>query len=71
MDPVSLVSGLIAAQVGEAQLAVAARLARSGGSDPMLQSGADVSTLIEAAQQNFNALANVAAGIGGALDIRA
>ena len=32
---------------------------------------ADAAKLLEAAQQNFNRLANVASGIGGNLDITA
>jgi hypothetical protein len=35
------------------------------------QSGNDVAKLLEAAQQNFDQLANVAAGIGSNLDISA
>jgi thiamine pyrophosphokinase len=35
------------------------------------QASADTAKLLEAAQQNFNCLANVAGGIGGNLDITA
>ncbi len=62
----SLVSAFIAAQVGQLQLAVAARLAQTNP-----QSGSSVAQLIDAAQQNFAPLANVPAGLGTNLDISA
>jgi hypothetical protein len=62
----SLVSALISAQVGEMQLAVAGRLAQT-----QPQSESSVTQLLDAAQQNFNPLANVAAGIGANLDVSA
>ena len=64
MDLTSLVSALVGAKVAQAQLAVAARLARMD-----MQSGASVATLIDAAEQNMNRLANVAPGVGTQLDI--
>jgi hypothetical protein len=64
MDPTSLISAFIGAQTGMFQLAVAARLARLDQ-----QSGASVAQLIDAAQQNFDPLANVAATIGTNLDV--
>ena len=48
------------------QLAVAARLARMNAVN-----SSSVVKLIDAAQQNFNPLANVAAGIGTNLDVSA
>jgi hypothetical protein len=60
----SLISAIFAAQVGQMQLAVAARLAKS---DP--QSGSSVTQLIDAAQQNFEPLADVPANLGANLDI--
>jgi len=62
----NLVSAFISASVGQVQLAVAAK---------MLQMDADaaqsVVKMIDAAQQNIDRLANVAAGVGGNLDISA
>jgi hypothetical protein len=64
MDVGALASALIGAQVGKMQLAVAAK---------MLQTSADsansVAQLIDSAQQNFDRLANVGAGVGQNLDI--
>lgn len=48
------------------QLAVAARLERMNADD-----ASSVVKLIDAAQQNANSLANVAAGVGTNLDISA
>lgn len=62
----SLISAFIGAQVGEMQLAVAARLARTDASN-----ASSVAQLLDAAQQSANALANVAAGIGTNLDVSA
>jgi hypothetical protein len=67
MDPASLITALVGSQTGMLQLAVAARLERTDQQD----SGASVAKLIDAAQQNFNSLANVSAGIGTNLDISA
>jgi hypothetical protein len=60
----SFISAIFAAQIGQMQLAVAARLAKA---DP--QSGAAVSQLIDAAQQNFEPLASAADGLGTSVDI--
>jgi hypothetical protein len=62
----SVISALFAARIGQLQLVVAARLART---DP--QSGSSVTQLIDAAQQNFDPLANVASGLGTNLDVSA
>lgn len=51
------------------QLAVAARLLRTDPDNP--DNGSSVAKLVDAAQQNFQSLANVAAGIGTNLDISA
>lgn len=59
----NLLTAFLGAQTGMMQLAVAARLARMN-----IQDGASVVKLIDAAQQNFNPLANVASGIGINLD---
>ena len=66
MDPTSLITALVGAQTGMVQLAVAARLARMNADQ-----GAAVAKLIDAAQQNIDPLANVAAGIGTNLNISA
>jgi hypothetical protein len=66
MDVASLVSALVGAQMARAQLAVAARLARMD-----VQSAQSIANLIDAAQQNANRLANVAASIGTQVDITA
>ena len=63
----SLISALVGAQTGEVQLAVAARLARMNADN----SASSVANLVDAAQQSFDSLANVAAGIGTNLDISA
>lgn len=67
MGMVSLISALIGAQTGEMQLAVAARLARTGNPD----SGASIAQLTAAADGGVNSLANVAENIGTNLDISA
>jgi len=64
MDIASIASALISAQVGQVQLAVAAKLAKMNA-----EQGASVVQLLEAAKGNFDRLANVAAGIGTSLDI--
>ena len=66
MDPTSLITALMGAQTGMIQLAVAARLARMNADH-----GAAVVKLIDAAQQNIDPLANVAAGLGTNLDVSA
>jgi hypothetical protein len=62
----SLLTALLGAQTGMMQLAVAARLARMNADQ-----GSSVVKLIDAAQQSFSSLANVAAGIGTNLDVSA
>jgi len=62
----SLVSALIAARIGEFQLAVAAKMLRMNA-----DAAASATKLVDAAQQNAGRLANVAAGIGTQLDVSA
>jgi hypothetical protein len=62
----SLISAFVGAQVGEMQLAVAARLARMNTNN-----ASSVAQLIDAAEQSAAPLANVAAGIGTNLDVSA
>jgi hypothetical protein len=64
MDPASLASALIGAQVGRAQLAVAGKLLQMD-----FVNERSVVKLIDAAQQNMDRLGNVAAGVGDNLDI--
>jgi hypothetical protein len=66
MDPTSFITALVGAQTGMVQLALAARLARMDADQ-----GSSVAKLIDAAQQNIDPLANVAAGIGTNLNVSA
>ena len=66
MDDVSLASAFIAARMGEVQLAAAAKLMRMNA-----EAARSAGQIIEAAQQNMDRLANVAAGIGTTVDISA
>ncbi len=66
MGGMSLISALLAAQVGQMQFAAAALLAQSTP-----DTGSSVGQLVDAAQQNFNPLANVATGLGTNLDVSA
>jgi hypothetical protein len=63
----SLISAFISAQVGRFQLAIAARLSRTGPNN--LDNGASVTKLVDAAQQSMQPLANVSAHLGTNLDI--
>ena len=60
----SLATALIGARIGQVQMAVAAKLLRMNADN-----AASIVKVIEAAQQNIDRLANVAAGVGGNLDI--
>ncbi|MSP46365.1 MAG: hypothetical protein EXQ83_11045 [Xanthobacteraceae bacterium] len=64
MDTASIAAAFVAAQAGQLQTVVAAKMLRMNA-----QASADTVKLLEAAQQNFSRLANVAGGIGGNLDI--
>ena len=64
MEVGSIAAAFIAAQVGQLQQAVAAKMLRMN-----VDASADTAKLLEAAQQNFSRLANVASGLGGNLDI--
>ena len=64
MDIGALASAMIAARVGVVQLAVAARMLRMNA-----EAAASAAKLIDAAEQNVDRLANVAAGIGTQLDL--
>jgi len=62
-----MVTGMLAAQAGKVQMQVAASLMKSNADAEK----SAVQTLLGAAQQNMSSLANVAAGVGGSLDITA
>ena len=62
----SIAAAFVAAQVGQLQQAVAAKMMQMNAN-----TSADTAKLLEAAQQNFSRLANVASGVGGNLDITA
>jgi hypothetical protein len=64
MDIGALASAMIAARVGEVQLAIAARMLRMNA-----DAAASAAKLIDASEQNVDRLANVAAGIGTQLDL--
>lgn len=66
MDNIGLASTFVAARMGEVQLAVAAKMMRMNA-----DSAQAVVNLLDAAQQNLDRLTNVAAGVGGNLDISA
>ena len=63
----SLVSSILAAKAGGVQMQVAATIMASNAKAEK----SDVMTLLGAGQQNGSSLANVAAGLGGNLDIAA
>jgi hypothetical protein len=60
----NLVSAFIGARVGQVQLAVAAKMLKMDA-----DAAQSVVKMVDAAQQNIDRLANVAAGIGGNVDI--
>jgi len=64
MDIASIAAAFVGAQAAQLQTAAAAKMLRMNA-----DASADAAKLLEAAQQNFNRLANVAGGIGGNLDI--
>jgi len=64
MDVASIAAAFIAAQMSSVQTAVAAKMLRMNA-----DSAGNAVKLLESAQQNMNNLANVAAGLGGNVDI--
>ena len=62
----SIAAAFVAAQVDQLQQAAAVKMMQMNAN-----ASADTAKLLEAAQQNFSRLANVATGIGGNLDITA
>jgi hypothetical protein len=66
MDPVALASALAAAQMGNVQMAIAAKMVRMNADN-----AASIVQVLNAAQQNLTSLANVAAGVGQNLNVAA
>ena len=64
MDVASIAAAFVAAQAAKLQTAAAAKMLKMNA-----DSSADAAKLLEAAQQNFSRLANLATGIGGNIDI--
>lgn len=64
MDPASLATAMVGAQMGQLQMAIAAKMLRMNA-----DSAASVVQLLNAAQQNMQSLANVAVGVGQNLNI--
>jgi hypothetical protein len=64
MDVASIASSLVAAQTGQIQMAMAAKMIRMNA-----ESGQAVVQMLDAAQANMSSLANVAPGVGGNLNI--
>jgi len=64
MDPVSIATALVGAQMSGAQMAIAARMLRMNADN-----AASIVQVLNAAQQNMASLANVASGIGQSLTI--
>ena len=60
----AVASAMAGAQAGRAQLALVAKIMRMNADN-----AASIIQVIEAAQQNFDRLANAAAGLGQNLDI--
>jgi hypothetical protein len=64
MNPATLAAALVGAQLSGAQMAMAAKMIRMNADN-----AASIVKVIEAAQQNMTSLANVAAGVGQAVNI--
>jgi hypothetical protein len=64
MEVGALATALVGAKAAQVQMAVAAKMLRMNA-----DAAASIVQVIEAAQQNMDRLANVAAGIGENLDI--
>jgi hypothetical protein len=64
MDIASVANAALSAQSGQQQIAMAAAVMKINA-----EMEASVLKLVESSQQNINSLANVAAGVGGNLDI--
>ena len=66
MDPVSLATAFVGAQMGSTQMAVAAKMLRMNADN-----AASIVEVLNVAQRNIASPANVAAGVGQNLNITA
>lgn len=66
MDPVSLATAFVGAQMGSTQMAVAAKMLRMHADN-----AASIVEVLNVAQRNIASPANVAAGVGQNLNITA
>jgi hypothetical protein len=64
MDTAALASGLIAARMGQAQVALAAKMVKINA-----EQAASIVQVLEAAQANMDRLVAAASGLGAAVDI--
>lgn len=64
MDTAALATALIGARIAQMQMAVAAKMLRMNADN-----ASSIVKVIEAAQQNMDTLANVAASVGTNLDV--
>ena len=66
MDPVSIAAALVASQMSNVQMAVAAKMLRMNADN-----ASAIVQVLDAAQKNLQSLANVAEGVGRNLNISA
>ena len=66
MDPASIAAALVASQMSNVQMAVAAKMLRMGADN-----ASAIVQVLDAAQKNLQSLANVAEGVGRNLNISA
>jgi len=66
MDPASIAAAMVASQMGNVQMAVAAKMLRMNADN-----ASALVQVLDAAQKNLQSLANVAEGIGHNLNISA
>ena len=66
MDPASIAAALVASQMSNVQMAVAAKMLRMGSDN-----ASAIVQVLDAAQKNLQSFANVAEGVGRNLNISA
>jgi hypothetical protein len=66
MDPASIAAALVASQMSNVQMAVAAKMLRMGSDN-----ASAIVQVLDAAQKNLQSLANIAEGVGRNLNISA
>ena len=66
MDPASIAAALVASQMGNVQMAVAAKMLRMNADN-----ASAIVQVLDAGQKNLQSLANVAEGVGRNLNISA